>query len=498
MTRIFISYRRKAAAGQTGRLYDRLKKAFGANNVFMDVANIPPGETFESYILAEIDRCDVFLAMLADGTLDRIHEPDDWVRKEIAYALNRRPDLRVIPIQVDGFPIPSADDLPDELRDLPRINAAPLSHNSFENDARELIGHIRRRNRTSHVRQVNFPARLILGVLALAVVIGLIGFVASNLLNQPDDAPNLIADAPSATVVSTNPPLPTTTPTLTVLPSATATDVPLPTPTTAPTLTPSATTAPLGSSLDNPVTSNNQWTAQFETFDGVEMALVPAGCFMMGSTEEQIQYAIDELGARREWIDDETPAGEVCFDKPFWIDRYEVTNEQYGSIGCDNYSSEPDQPRNCVNWNDAKVHCEGRAVRLPTEAEWEYAARGPDAWVFPWGNEWNPDNANWGDTKPDETFVVGSFPAGESWVGAYDLSGNVWEWVNTIYDTEQYPYPYATDDGREDINRADERRVRRGGSFPFGGVITLRAAVRGLTNSGSIDSGFGFRCARSS
>lgn len=237
------------------------------------------------------------------------------------------------------------------------------------------------------------------------------------------------------------------------------------------------------------VESNDDWEPVIQEFDGVEMVLVPAGCFMMGSEDGD---------------DDETPVHEQCFDKPFWIDRYEVTNAQYGSTGCEDWSSDPEQPRNCVSWFDARDYCEARGAHLPTEREWEYAARGPDNLFYPWGNDWNPDLANWADTSPDETFNVGSFPGGISWVGALDMSGNVWEWVNTIYGvydfdqnefTSTYDYPYSSEDGREqDSEERTDVRVLRGGSFnftPYG----LRAAYRDWFFPFNVNYFFGFRCA---
>jgi serine/threonine protein kinase/formylglycine-generating enzyme required for sulfatase activity/SH3-like domain-containing protein len=235
-----------------------------------------------------------------------------------------------------------------------------------------------------------------------------------------------------------------------------------------------------------PVIANADWTPVEQEFDGVTMVLVPVGCFMMGSTDEQIDYAI-ELGGERDWFRDEQPAHEQCFDEPFWIDRYEVTNEQYGSIGCEHVSPESNQPRNCVDWFDAKAFCESRSGRLPTEKEWEYAARGPDNLVYPWGDEWNGNNA----VLAGQTAEVGSRPSeSASWVGAYDMSGNEWEWTSSLY--EDYPY-----DNSHKINNGNTNsRVLRGGSFD-GSEFFFRGAYRLGSTPYSENYSFGFRCARS-
>lgn len=212
---------------------------------------------------------------------------------------------------------------------------------------------------------------------------------------------------------------------------------------------------------------------------GIEMVLVPAGCFFMGSVSGD---------------SDEKPMHEVCFEEDFWIDKYEVTNEQFGSIGCSDYSSEPEQPRNCVMWVKAVEHCAIRGARLPTEAEWKYAARGPNSLIYPWGNEFVADNGVYTDNSNNKTELVGSHPAGVSWVGAYDMSGNLWEWVSTIYDQEVYPYPYATDDGRENIDSSDYH-VFSGGSFSSN-TNYMRSANRVRGNSAIGSNFLGFRCAR--
>ncbi|MBL8165612.1 MAG: SUMF1/EgtB/PvdO family nonheme iron enzyme [Anaerolineae bacterium] len=216
---------------------------------------------------------------------------------------------------------------------------------------------------------------------------------------------------------------------------------------------------------------------------GVAMVRVPAGCFFMGSDKGST---------------DEQPTHEICFEQAFWIDKTEVTNAQYGSASpeCSEWSSAPDQPRSCVTWFEARDFCQSRDARLPTEVEWEYAARGPDSRVYPWGNDYDAalvigyDDPDYGGRS---TAPVGSRPGGASWVGALDMSGNLWEWVRSAYQD----YPYRADDGREDANRTDVSRVVRGGSFGDSSV-GLRAADRYWLGPDLEGGSYGFRCARSS
>jgi formylglycine-generating enzyme required for sulfatase activity len=216
---------------------------------------------------------------------------------------------------------------------------------------------------------------------------------------------------------------------------------------------------------------------------GVVMVQVPAGCFWMGSV---IGYS------------DESPVHEVCFDEPFWIDQYEVTNEQFerleGEAEAESSWLGPNQPRTDITWFEAYEFCQQRGAQLPTEAQWEYAARGPDSLIYPWGNKWAPENAVSGYDSNNEPADVSSRLSGASWVGAYDLSGNVWEWTNTIHDGEQYPYPYDPDDGREAYSEDTSiKRVMRGGSFDYNDY-GLRAAYRLKNNPANGDYRLGFRC----
>jgi len=237
--------------------------------------------------------------------------------------------------------------------------------------------------------------------------------------------------------------------------------------------------------FDRGIRDNSDWTPRIETFDGVQMAYVPAGCFMMGSSDAEIDYAVS-LGAEREWLDNETPQHQVCLDA-FWIDVYEVTNAQFaqfnGQAANASYSTEANRPREQITWFEASDFCAARDAQLPSEAEWEYAARGPEGLIFPWGNTFVAENVVSGD---NQTADVGSRPGGISWVGAYDLSGNVWELTRTVYAADGY-YSNMND---------NSNRVLRGGSWGNLGV-GLRAADRGGSNPGVRFDDNGFRCVRS-
>jgi len=227
---------------------------------------------------------------------------------------------------------------------------------------------------------------------------------------------------------------------------------PPPTSTTAPTSTPRPTATPdrpsLGDTWERPT-------------DGMVMVYVPAGEFEMGSTEDEVDAALalcNEYHSDCEGFEDEQPAHTVALGA-FWIDRTEVTNGQYalcvaagacdppsdsGSSTRDSYygnAAYADYPVIYVTWHKAEAYCEWAGGRLPTEAEWEYAARGPEGYIYPWGNDApDCDKANCGGFSGcvGDTAAVGSYPAGASWVSAQDLAGNVWEWTADWYDADYY------------------------------------------------------------
>ena len=249
-----------------------------------------------------------------------------------------------------------------------------------------------------------------------------------------------------------------------------------------PTIVPQMVTYPPPPTVEalTPVTSNETWQVRPATIHGVPMVLVPPGCFTLG----------DDNGSSSE-----KPATHLCFDKPYWIDRYEVSNDQFrrfhGIAAHDgDYWPGMNMPRVQVTWFEASDFCKLRDARLPTEAEWEYAARGPDDLRYSWGNQWNPAKVpSVGGSAPA---AVGSMTGVESWVGAMDMTGNVWELTSSI----NYPYPYNASDGRENPDDIGALRVMRGGAYgpklETSGRTTSRSAQTGVKFYKDV----GFRCVR--
>jgi len=164
------------------------------------------------------------------------------------------------------------------------------------------------------------------------------------------------------------------------------------------------------------------------------------------------------------------------------------------------------QPRVGITWYEAYAYCQWRGARLPTEAEWEYAARGPNSPIYPWGDTFDGSKVVYAGNSGNMTAAVGSKPSGASWVGALDMSGNVWQWTSsarTEYDSslltnkvKSYGYPYDPNDGRENPNDTNASRVPRGGSWNLDSY-RLRAAVRGDSGPFYVDVIVEVRCASS-
>ncbi len=232
------------------------------------------------------------------------------------------------------------------------------------------------------------------------------------------------------------------------------------------------------------------------------MVLVPAGEFIMGSNLE-VDPLADEL--------DEIPQHTVFLDA-FYIDKHEVSNADYtkfveatdhrNSIFWDNPKfNQPDHPVVGERWGDAVAYAEWVGKRLPTEAEWEKAARGTDGRIWPWGNEFDPTKCNFDDDGKFDGHLDGfamaapvdSFAQGASPYGVHNTVGNVAEWVSDWYDMAYYEIsPYRNPKGPKISGMG--KKSWRGASW-FAGLEQMRCAFReydDIVASGQI---LGFRCA---
>jgi Tol biopolymer transport system component len=266
-----------------------------------------------------------------------------------------------------------------------------------------------------------------------------------------------------------------------------------------------------------PTASSDQPSPETRTrpTDGMIMVYVPGGTFLMGSTGAQIdvaralcdEYPDDYGKCKQAPFEDESPQHAVTLEG-FWLDRTEMTNAQYalcaaeGACRASRLASNPayngdDYPVAGIPWQDAVDYCMWAGGRLPTEAEWEYAARGTEGTIFPWGDEFDCAGGNFWDSGTGcddgypEPAPVGSFPVGTSWCGAMDLAGNVWEWVDDAYGR----YPAETQVNPSDADSGGER-ILRGGSWGYLPAFS-RAAYRYPVPPAADYLAVGFRCAAS-
>jgi formylglycine-generating enzyme required for sulfatase activity len=261
-----------------------------------------------------------------------------------------------------------------------------------------------------------------------------------------------------------------------------------------PTVTLNATLLPIQSRTPTSVPTVEEITINPK--DQAEIVFVSSGDFLMGSNPDKDSYF---WGA-------EAPEHTVFLDS-YWIYRFEVTQgmyqecvkqkacplpvminhpvaKQYGDPRFAKY------PVVMVDWVSALAYCQWAGARLPTEAEWEKAARGTDGRLFPWGNDSDANGrTNFLSSSPME---VGSFPLGRSPFGADDMSGNVLEWVNDNFGALYYETsPYENPQGPS----SSSRKVIRGGAFNHSEIAGLRTVARASLNLSDTKISVGFRCA---
>ena len=236
------------------------------------------------------------------------------------------------------------------------------------------------------------------------------------------------------------------------------------------------------------------------------MILIPAGEFIRGSDKVDLEHQAGEMGSAKPWYLDEHPQHKFYLPL-FYIDRYEVTNAQYKRF-IDAVRARPPVyfyirsvppgrdhlPVTDLNWYDADRYCRWIGKRLPTEAEWEKAARGIDGREYPWGDAFDPKKANVGDAGPGDLTPVGAYREGASPYGVMDMAGNVWEWTADWYQ----PYPGGD---YQSALFGEKQKIFRGGGWGGAGHYAIplfyRTAYRSSIPPEEGYADLGFRCAKS-
>lgn len=453
--KIFISYRRADSQWAAARLYDTLSAAFPDDQIFMDVEQIAPGQDFVDVLEDQVGECDVFLALIGPEWLAlqspkgerRLDDVTDFVRIEIASALQKSGTI-TIPVLLDGAAPPEPEDLPEDLRALARRQFARLTHEGYRDESRRLVDAIDDVFETRTAARGPGPSRLAklrkpAGVGIGVVAAAALGWFAYDRITRPAD--------------------PSGTPDL----------------------------------------------ATFKECELCpEMVALPGGSFMMGSPESEPNR-----------FSNEGPQREVTITR-FAMGKTEITYAEYSIClaegACpqlpDDGTDRTGMPQTNVSWSDAQDYIAwlneqvpGEPYRLPTESEWEYAARGGTTTAYYWGDDWDRAYANMGREVccigvaegPDKwryDAPVGQFPPNP--FGLYDMAGNLAEWVEDVYTSDIDKSPT---DGSPRIWISDspwaQRHAIRGGSYgdrPWG----VRSAVRSSNDKNWRLYEYGFRVAR--
>ncbi|HET9587608.1 MAG TPA: SUMF1/EgtB/PvdO family nonheme iron enzyme, partial [Anaerolineales bacterium] len=425
-------------------------------DVWLDQLDIPKGARWDDAIEEAVERSSTFMIVLSPESIE-----SQSVKDELSYAIDSGKHILPVVIRPSKIPFrlrrfqyvdftdkPYKDSLADikhllsntqrlepaPAPDLGQPDSAPVVHGALlPKDRAFSSAALREPEAEKDKPQRKLVVPMILGVLVLAGIMAAVVFAT----NQNDSPPAATTSTPSE-----NPP----------------------------TITPELSPTP----LPPPV--------QVIDAAGVAMRRIGAGEFIMGS---------DQMA-------DEGPEQTVYLDTVY-VDKYEVTNARYRECieagGCEEPAEAASGPENLpavnVDWNMARAYCEWRGARLPTEAEWEKAARGSDGRMYPWGNDISCKEANFFGCEGTLAAVT-SYVDGMSIFGVYNMAGNVAEWVSSLY----MAYPYDPGDGREDPDRQGERVLRGGSWLESDTDNDARTARRHPADPSTASDNIGFRCAR--
>lgn len=485
--KIFISYRRDDTKYPARDIHKALCKATSNDDVFMDVDSIPLGANYRKILKSWVGECDILLALIGPGWIEardpktkqrRVDNPNDFVRTEISEALAR--GIPVVPVLLDGTSMPNVNLLPDDLKELVDRQAEYVEYRTFDADLERLIRKLRLSQNIGHADLHQQPTAPVVvpsddreGRRKRSQNVG-----RTDLHPQPTAPATARSDSREGRI---------------------RVDAKI------------VQGAPEGWFM--PGNGKVEWFKDHE--NGPEMVVVPAGSFMMGSPKT-------EPG----WLKIESPQHAVTVARPFAIGRHPVTRGQFAAfVKQTGYETEggawvfaggtskedpqaswrnlgflqdENHPVVCVSWNDAKAFAawlsteSGQLYRLPSEAEWEYAARAGTTTPFWWGSTITPAQANYngnyvylkksigefrGKTGPEfrgGTVAVGEFEA-NPW-GLYQVLGNVLEWCEDIWNED---FDGAPSDGSPLLQGGFDDRVLRGGYWAAD-PKALRSAFRGF------------------
>jgi formylglycine-generating enzyme required for sulfatase activity len=514
---IFISYRRETDSAFAGRLYDHLEPSFGRERLFIDVDSIAPGEDFVAVLESWVAACDVLLALIGRGWLAatdeagrrRLDNPDDFVRIEIGAALAQ--GKRVIPVLSDNTAMPRAEELPGEIKPLAGRNAIRLTHDRFKDDAERLV-------------------RALEKALADAEAARQAAEAKQQQLERERQRAEEEARRRAEAEATRKPEEERQRPIVEAKQKAQDQGQPAEV-TGGQDLTPKNLFAIIGLYVLKHIPLNTikaffdarpirliigtnlvlllvvvlTWTVwirvlPLQTFRDCdvcpEIVVQPGGAFLMGSPENEEGRDTDE-----------GPQHEVTI-QPFAIGKHEVTFEEWDACvsagGCNSYRPDDQgwgrgrRPVINVSWRDARAYCEwlaketGKPYRLPSEAEWEYAARAGTTTRYAFGDEITEKEANFRENV-GKTTEVGAYPA-NAW-RLYDMHGNVWEWVEDVWHDSYVGAPADGSAWIESSAEAGASRVLRGGSWRTF-ALRVRSASRRADPPDNRYDNLGLRCAR--